>query len=1251
MCLGNCMPETRIDTHAPIVQASCARLILLLMDRYPGIEKLSTQPLTDDLSQGSLIAYLDHLINKLIDSSKEEDTVEIKAVHEDPRIEATVVMADSINALPQERLSKEDKQRVFKQMQFIARSYPGGEWDAAREQWSINSFYNPHTRADEKLMTTPATALNLVCKALLDETYYQSINPKDAAENRQNRISNFYSHLLELRKEVESGELQKCSAGLQHDLLNLLNRAYLGNDGEPINFLMDHHAFLQESLVLFIDKQLKIHPGPETNEMLLAWMRWKAMSSHEPCPLIFWLRNQFPSSLKQFPDNVWKTACKAYLTKQCEEFFVNPERSDLDAYVEQIADSATPTSQDSITPLIDDLMRTGNLVPPLNQASPMALLITMRNQALAQFKMEVVSQPNQVSQIEEFFKVLDTVFSLYHYRDLTLFISREEDDFNLARENLIGFLNHYLEHYSLNKKMTSSEMEAFENLNMRYRNLERIFLQQNDVHFISLFFDIVWVQGFHNAWVRLHALKPEGAESHPLLLSDEVLRQWQAESIEVADGGQAVFNVTPYMTNRLLLHAMIQHVGNWTVLSCHDLIILTEWLAHSSLEDEENLREFKLNYPPHLLRNLLFMAQIKLSTLADDLKGQIIGLWPEQKIVLTDRSLFLDVMRLQQLTNQQRTQIINALEGRLNTLIQDVYHLRFLFSLSPTELDMEQRIRVWDAIEGPLRETLVQSGAELFSLFSLTLEQFNVEQRTQAFNELEQRPLRLLIQDGLQLWNLFSLSLEQLNEAQREKIWIETEERLSTVVQTRDQFLRLFALSSKQLNEAQREQIVHALEGRLETLIQTFYNFISLFSLSSEQLNEAQRSMILNEGVEAFRTFGLSSFDLYELFSLSKEQLNEEQRNQILDGLEERQLESAVNSLSSFYQLFSLSLEQLSSTQRTRFLDIVGEKIESWIKTSDDLSLLCSLSKEQLNQELRSKIWHALEGRLDTFFERYTDLITLFIQSEEELNEAQRTQILYAVEKKFKTLMEYDYSLKELFSLFPEELNEAQRTLILDMLLGQLGTLIQDLYHFRELFLLSLEQLNIKQREQIFNEVGGQLGGWIKSVLDLRYLFWLSPEKLNGKQRDYIWHSVEPRLSSLIQNMNHLMMLYSLSEEQLNPKQRQQIWHLVEDRLGTFIRSSGDVRQLFSLSEGQLNQMQRTQIWNVIEGRLESLAQSAEELEELLSLKPDQPYQEQSKEKPTPVSGFFNVNSVKDSSESECNSLSRINSPRKSPRP
>lgn len=70
-------------------------------------------------------------------------------------------------------------------------------------------------------MTPPAVALNLVCTALFDKTRYlgdEGAWDSDLAL----RIMSVYMHLLNLWQDAQAGQLTKCSAGLQHDLLYLL---------------------------------------------------------------------------------------------------------------------------------------------------------------------------------------------------------------------------------------------------------------------------------------------------------------------------------------------------------------------------------------------------------------------------------------------------------------------------------------------------------------------------------------------------------------------------------------------------------------------------------------------------------------------------------------------------------------------------------------------------------------------------------------------------------------------------------------------------------------------------------------------------------------------------------------------------------------------------------------------------------------------------------------------------------------------
>lgn len=1025
--------EFRVDTHAVIIQASCVKLVQMLMKNYPNIERL--QSTSQSPAQGSLIYYL----GTFITPQKQKEETEYHIAKTSTSIAATVAMVDIINELPDKVLSSENKVRIFKQMQFISNSYPGGDWSDAKAQWSINQFFNPDTQETEMCMTPPAEALNLVCKALLDNSHYSASDDKSEAEKIE-RVNNFYNLLLELQKQVEQGQLEKCSAGLQHDLLYLLDHGYLDEGHQPIHLLMDNVAFLQESLVNFIENQMQSHKGSETDQMLLDWMRWKMDPSPvSECPLIVWLRSLYPSQEKV--DQCWKQACKDYLTRRCEQFFLNPKQSPLDEYINQIADSPIPTSENAITSLISEIMRMGNL--RINSGSPMVSLIVSRNQALIQFKerINLVDWRTHALQIQEFFSVLEACASLYHYRDLTLLLGEEDAVFSQTRQEMTHFLSNYFLNYDLDKKMREEELSSFENLKARYLKQERNFLKQSNADFVANFFNIAAFQGFQATWERLITLNPGNLAIHPLVLSDDLIKKWCEE--EVASDG--VLNVTPYAANRLILHGFMQPVSTWTPLYCHYLITLIRWLATPSQEDEAlNLRSFKQSYSPILLSNLMFMALIQNATMEENLKQRLTEL-PDQSAHFMMTRLVMCLYH-PSFTPEQSAEILNAIVGNIDCLILTGGELVYLFSLPSERLDGMQRTQILNVLtqSGKLR-TLFENGEQLYNLFSLLPTQLDTLQRTQILNSIQDQ-LKILIQTYDQFMELFRLSLEQLNSPQRKQILLLLGQQCVDFFQTYEQLESVLNLSRERLNRGQRNWLLKGIigGGRIGVLIQTSAQLRKLFRLSSQELDTEQRTLILDGMKGQLGTLIQTSEQFMEVFKLSINELDMEQRRLLFSSV--YQLKGLVKNFYELMQLFELSPEQLDMNQRTQLISSKLDEIGDWIKTGNQLMSVFGLSVQHLDSTQRRQIFKMLEGRLESLIETFNQFRYLFALSPNQLNKEQRGTVWNSIKKHIDTLIQNPRQLELILQLSMDQLNSEQRREILGALKNKLKSWFSTTY-------------------------------------------------------------------------------------------------------------------------------------------------------------------------------------------------------------
>lgn len=679
------MPVLEPDTHNLAAQASAYKLIKLLHGAYPDIGLLGSPDSPAKAAQGSLLQYLEQLIKPSAAMTEEERALAKKT----SSIKGTLQFIDYVNRLPSERLTLEDKKMIVEQTMAIASLYPGGVWDTDQEDWSINRFYNKATGAVEEMMTSPAEALNLVCTALFDETRY--LTAEGSWEHDLDlRITTVYKDLLHLRKQIISGSLEKCSAGLQHDVLYFLNRAYLdkiaSEGGKPIEMLMETGSFLLGSLSAFVMEHIiERRADSSTNEMLLAWVCWEAKRAEDDIehPMMVWLQGIIASP---------EIACIDYLKSRCEEFGLNPRDSRIPEYAAALQSIPVVLPQAGILPLIADIMRMDVLaIPPTNPVSqgPDSIydLIKLRNSALVQFKEQArhLTMQTAIEPISDLFRALTYVDSLYRYRDLTMLVGVDDGQFEATRSALKDMLQNYFTDYSLDKRIPSEEFDA----RCSSYVAAHAFLNQSNVGFIENFFAVALTdddkkKNWDKAWASLEALRGGMDRLHPLILSDEALRDWHRQSESISADGSAVVDITPYAINRLLLHGLLLPANEWSPLYCEYLALVTDWLLRPSALGEGLLTQLKKSYSSCLLSNLEFMALVKGSAVEDGVKECLFRVVESLTpfMLSNDKNLFIDFFHLPpiELDEKQRAQIWTVVKGRLGVLIQDGYQLAKLFT-------------------------------------------------------------------------------------------------------------------------------------------------------------------------------------------------------------------------------------------------------------------------------------------------------------------------------------------------------------------------------------------------------------------------------------------------------------------------------------------------------------------------------------------------------------------------------------------
>jgi hypothetical protein len=341
------------STHDEVANASAARFIQLLRLAYPDIPTpTETSPDSSEphRAQRVLFNYLNQVINQLIDTlgtetleSKDISGIILSEVEQKyldyPGIKSTIELIKYIQGAS--RYSTQDKILVLTQMQCIAITYPATDktqwnWNWQHATWSTNPLhtYNPKTTKDEidYVIASPGETLNLVCRAILDQSRY----PKDQQEVGA-RIDALFNCCLNEQTQIEKGEFETCSTGRQHNLLSLLNQSYLDRantevGAKPVEFVHNLSTFLLDNITRFLEAKIQALQSGEKSQLCLDWIsHYNGLQEFKPAPAVTFLRQQYPvlnrEKKSEHVDDVsddldlrWKGELTYFLVKQCRAF-------------------------------------------------------------------------------------------------------------------------------------------------------------------------------------------------------------------------------------------------------------------------------------------------------------------------------------------------------------------------------------------------------------------------------------------------------------------------------------------------------------------------------------------------------------------------------------------------------------------------------------------------------------------------------------------------------------------------------------------------------------------------------------------------------------------------------------------------------------------------------------------------------------------------------------------------------------------
>lgn len=832
------MPAYDNNTHNLAVQASAYRLLQLLTRTYPHIINY-THPLSLQV-QSSLSCYIKYKIDKESFALTEE---ELSAIRANLTIRAVVQLIDLIDTVSEEKLPSKDKKTVFNQLYVIATSHPGMSWSDAHNQWSINKWFDAEKKESVSLMTPPSDTLNLVSCALLDEFRFNSKEGEEISD-RCFRIENFYQHWLELGNQIAKGYQQKCSGGLQHDLLHFLSGTYLDKERSQINakpflWITDFNAFLHESLSLYIINKLdSIQNMDERRKLILSWINWKQEMTERPSPIFTILSPN------------WESEAILYISTRCKQIGIKPgdHSEKIEQTIHAINSLDVPYHKTTLVPLAAELIKMKPLRVPIGKNLQYNQLIHHRNEALRIIQEAINSNDERVDLISsDLYSVFFTVERLVSYEHIVLLAEQPDQEFSRAKEALLELLITYFLDFSIEKLFPRNEFDCKQHY---FLIKESSFIKTIPVTYIRDFFAIINSndnQEWDNNWRRITTHQGAPGEPHPLVLSDKMLHQWEVENIQ----DEKFLDITPYIINRLFIHGLLVKPSSWSTAYCFALDRLIKWLL-SPQSDDFLVDSVKSNYPKALLTNLSICLIINQS-----------------KLGLVEKSIYLNVFEINW---------INKTEKNLLTKNQNIFKI-----IADKKINKQQCHDFW-AIFQPHLERLSITLSQAVIIFGLPLVKFSVQARQNVWDILKPQLNHLTLEWDYVI-DLHALTIEEFQEHQRSDIWEIVQRQLQGYIKKIDDVINLYELNVQQFNSHRRMVLWDFIKPHLSFYVCDIFSIIRLLTLGLDQFDTQQRAELVSILLSRLISFNIHGFQLKQLMDLNRSQFSLEQRNQVVTKL------------------------------------------------------------------------------------------------------------------------------------------------------------------------------------------------------------------------------------------------------------------------------------------------------------------------------------------------------------------------------
>jgi hypothetical protein len=825
----------------------------------------------------------------------------------------------------------------------LAWAYVQVRIEEASNSLDLVSFWQ-NGKLKQRLMPLKLT-LALVYAALTDEKQYsdhsdlyseklseqenETIRLKRVTADQSDRLGTLWNCFKDIQKLGDG----ICHQGIRHEFVLTLNGVYPG-----VWIIEDFKLFLTDMLFEHVYQQLESIRQTDPQNYLQILLIEISRSKRQ---------KEFKHALKNTKqDLIDKIAAK------CIEHGINPAKQTekINNYVNAINDFELPLGNQKTIHCLKEIMQSSSSADDRGKT-----LLLVKDWIYTKFQLD---KPENEKQLQSFAEANKTYSLFKNFISILPTWNHEQikpEDISLLQSLLDSYFSDCITEGApcIASKLLLTQMELFQSACLIYARDARM----------------DWIENFFVHW---H--KAEDSKLYRLLYT-QLSAPLLYEKIELNDSFiQSQFQydsevyLTPYMINRVFLHAILVPSSLWTTsfakimsevfnfvskgFENHENLYQSEKLLmdsysrpllkqlnylinyHTYLQGDKSAVEpkpAKMYVPmPHLVKNLVTLAWMFIllpksqrKTLLMDLDAEvlkkIIPNWSELKAIL------------KKLVESDRMTLINIIGAEtLRTLLKDGYDLESLLKKFP-ELE---RIILIHKIGGEALGTIIKDEDELKSV----LKSLPESDRITLIESIDLEALKTMITDTAKLNSLLSefAELDRINLL--DTIGSET---LQTLIKDRKELKSLL----KELAEGDRLSLINTLG--LETLKTLSKDGSGLGSIL-KKLPEFDRMLLINNiGIEALKLLIDNAYELAPILI----RLPELNRLPFIDDLGLEYLKTIITDL---YKLESI-LETLPETNRLTLVNDI-DALKTFVKDGNDLRLVLKILAEKDRIILINKI-------------------------------------------------------------------------------------------------------------------------------------------------------------------------------------------------------------------------------------------------------------------------------------------------------